>query len=346
MAIDYSRPYASHWRVFKVDPDTWGDAELVGGVSSVSVTRDADGDAPEIDSGSFEVDSGIAFERGYYRVVMTAEQSGEIERTDVVTLLCESEGGTVNRGIDVKDVTGRSVLHPAATTRLLAGEFAPRGGDGAQYAASLLESCIHAPVEVDGSFTLDDNYAFDFGAYALEAVWEILDAGGFCIRLDGAGRVGICPKPTEPSLMLDRANASLLDPAVSYELDCSEVPNRFTATEGGYTAQAVNDSRESETGYPSRGYWIDGFDDSPKRVNGETLDAYAARRLEEESVVKDIRTYSREWWPGVVPFDIVRGSMANVRLDGDMRVVSQDMTLGNGIWVAEKAAMEVRTWQR
>lgn len=347
MAIDYSRPYTGHWRVFRVNPATWADAEQVAGVDSVSITRDSGGDAPEIDSGELEVSAsgGWEFVPGYYRIVMTAEQSGQVERVEIATLLCESEGGEIDHDMDVKSVTGRSVLHPAAVTHVQPGEHVPKGGDGAAHAARLLRACVAAPVDVEGGFTLDETYAFEYGTSHLEAAWQVLDAAGWCMQIDGGGRVEIRPKPTDPALTLDRANARLLMPGIEYELDYSDVPNRFTAIEDGEVAQAVN-ATGSPASHDARGYWHDETDDAPKRVNGETLQAYAARRLEELSTVPDTRKYTREFAPGVRPFDVVRGSMASVRLDGDLRVVSQDIECDHGITVAEEAAREVKAWTR
>ena len=63
------------------------------------------------------------------------------------------------------------------------------------------------------------------------------------------------------------------------------------------------------------------------------------------STVRDERTYTREWWPGVHPGDIVRGSLASAGLDGDMRVSAQSFECGAGIVVTENAYGEVRTWE-
>ena len=341
MAIDWSRPYTSDWRVFRVNPSTWADADALPGALSAEITRDMGGDAPEVDSGTLKLEA-ATFEPGYLRIAMTAVQGGEAERVDVATLLCEGASSEVDHG-SVLEITGRSVLHPAAVTVVLAGEHVPRGGDGAQHAARLLRACVHAPVEVYGGFTLDEAYDFEFGTSHLEAAWQVLDAGGYIIQIDGAGRVAIRPKPTNPALTLDRAGTRLLMPGVKRELDYSDVPNRFTALERGEMATAVN-----ETGSPAsrdaRGYWHDETDDAPKRVNGETLAAYAARRLEELSIVPDERTYTREWWPGVLPGSVVRGSMEG--LSGDMRVESQEIECSHGLTVQETASREVHAWAR
>lgn len=346
--MDWSAGYSATWRVYRVDRRTWADAGLLGGVSEVSIERTCDEDAPLLERGSMTMDAevGSFFEEGYYRVVMTATQGSESRRVDVATLLCCSVSGDANRNVDVREVLGRSVLYPASTTDLEVGSYAPAGVDGVAFCADLLRSCINAPVVTQGRFTLDEHHVFDSGTKVLAAVWEVLDAGGYVLQIAGDGTVSITPKPTEPDLLLDRAHARLLHPGVHHELDYSEVPNRYIASDGTDEAVAVNDDPASVTSTVTRGWVHDVRDDSPTRVNGETLQAYAERRLEEESMVYDARTYSREWWPGVVPFSLVRGSMASVELDGDMRVVTQSLSCGRGITVEEQSRRETYTWRR
>lgn len=346
--MDWSAGYSATWRVYRVDRRTWADAGLLGGVSEVSIERTCDEDAPLLERGSMTMDAnvGAAFEEGYYRVVMTATQGSESRRVDVATLLCCSVSGDANRNVDVREVLGRSVLYPASTTDLEVGSYAPAGVDGVAFCADLLRSCINAPVVTQGRFTLDEHHVFDNGTKVLAAVWEVLDAGGYVLQIAGDGTVSIMPKPTEPDLLLDRAHARLLHPGVHHELDYSEVPNRYIASDGTDEAVAVNDDPASVTSTVTRGWVHDVRDDSPTRVNGETLQAYAERRLEEESMVYDARTYGREWWPGVVPFSLVRGSMASVELDGDMRVVTQSLSCGRGITVEEQSRRETYTWRR
>lgn len=348
MAVDWRLPYRCSWRVFRVNTETWADAGTVSGVTSVSVERCRKDDDPLLEKGTLSVDSasGQPFEEGYYRVAMTATQSGDSERVDVCTLYCHSASGEVNRGVDVLDVSGHSVLWPASKAMLEPGSYAPRGVDGAQWCASVLRASVNAPVEVVGSFTLDDHLVFDGGTYALDAVWQVLDAGGFVIQIGGDGTVRVMPMPTEPDLDLSQANARLLHPGVRHELDFSEVPNRYEAVEGSVRAVAVNDDTASPTSTVSRGWASDVYDSAPKRVNGETLQAYAERMLEERSMVPDSRTYTREYWPSVLPYSVVRGAIASVGLDGDMRVASQRLTCDIGITIEEDSEREVRTWQR
>ena len=336
------------WRVFRVNTDTWADGPLLTRVNSASVTRDVSDTPTTIERGEMTVDMDVAddLDEGYYRIVMTAQQGGSAERIDVATLLFTATSSTVDKGVSESRATGRSVLYPASVTKLSVGSYAPKGVDGAAFCKELLDSCINAPVVNEGSFTLDDHVVFDIGAPVLDCVWMVLEAGNHVLQISGDGVVHIIPKPTNPSLVLDVAHARLLQPGIGRDLDYSEVPNRYIAVSGTASAMAVNNNVDSITSTVARGWTSDIVDQSPVRTDGETLAAYAARKLEEESMVTDARTYTREWWPDTLPFSIVRGSLASVGLEGNMRVESQQIRCEVGITVEERAVMEVYTWRR
>ena len=342
--IDWKRSYSAIWRVFRVDEFTWQDAELIGGIDSIQITRSCSGNAPMLESGNMTVTGG--FERGYYRIVMHATQDVETERVDVATLLCESTKFTHNYGVDTPAVSCNSVLYPAYTQRILDGTYIPAGSDVAQYVAELLGDCLKAPVEVEGGFTITSFYWFEFGIRILEAAWEALDLGGYVMQVDGRGVVHIRPKPTAPALDLDGANITLLQPSVLTEFNTSNVPNRYIAKSDKTVAIAVNDNPESDISTVSRGYIYDKIDESPATVDNETLPEYAIRRLRELSTsVAETRNYTREYWPGVYPFDIIAGTLDSIGIDGDMRVINQTLKCDSGITVSEQAAREVDLWQ-
>ena len=350
MAILWDRGgYAvESWRLYRVDRRTWADSTLVGRVNSVSVTRSSDESDRTIERGDLSIDKAVSasFEEGYYRVSMIASQGGAAERVDVATLLCTSVSEDINRGMSDAKVTGRSVLYPASTKSMPVGSYAPAGIDGALWAADVLRDAINAPINVLGGFTLDDHVVFDTGTNVLEAAWLVLEAGGHILQIDGRGVVTVLPKPVDPSLDLDHAHARLLQPQMGKELDWSEVPNAYTAIDGDSIETVVNDLIGSNTSVSARGWRHDVTDSSPVKVNGETLHAYCERRLEEESMAEDSRSYTREWWPDVLPGDIVRGSISSIGMVGDFRVKSQQLTCGNGITLQETSAMEVYSWTR
>lgn len=343
--LDWQRSYSSAWRVYRVNVETWADGDRVDGIDSITVTRDATGTAPLMESGTVTV-TNAEIPRGWYRIAMVAEQDGTRERVDVATLELVCGKGKVDHGVPTDSVTARSVLYPASVLELSPSQYAPAGSDGAEYAARLLRLNCVAPVEVVGEgFPLAGNVVPKDGESALSVAWRVCDAGGHVIRITGSGTIRVMPRPTTPALELDGAGASLLLPSVDYGDAYDGVPNRLTVTEGTNRVTVTNEDAASPTSRQSVGYWIDKSEKNPTRVGGETLDAYARRRLAELSTVRMERTYKRKWWPEVYPLDVVRASLASVRLDGDLRIERQSLECGAGITVTERAALEVRTWQ-
>lgn len=336
--MNWSESYSASWRVFRVNRLTWADGEMLSSVDSVSLSKTADGKL--LESGSMELTG--EFQTDYYRIVMTAEQGSEIERVDVATLLFDVNGGTVNYGTTASKVSGYSVLYPASTMAVTTGEYAPAGVDGVIYVRDLLQSAINAPVVTEGSFTLNDHIVHELGSSVIDAVWSVLDAGDYILQVDGHGTVHIRPKPTEPSLIIDSTNAGLLSNGIEFDSDVSEIPNRYIVIDSGSIVTAVNADTNSPVSTVTRGYNIDVIDKSPTPIDGETYSEYANRRLHQASMLKDTRSYTREYAPNVFPYSIIRGSIDG--LLGDYRVESQSIECGNGITVNEKASMETSLW--
>lgn len=351
MAIDWTRGYSATWRLYEVNRETWADGARVGNVTSASVERTDEGDAPELESSSIEIDQGVGedFSERILRLVMIADQNGALERVDVCTQLYASTSGSTSMGNHVRSLTGRSVLHTAATatTALIYGPYVPAGSDGAQEAAKMLEAAGVYSVSVTGSFIMDEPYVFEQSETVLTSAWAILKAGGFRIRVDGRGRVEVMPvavSSDSPALTLSGDLMRLVLPGVDDELDMSEVHNRYIANDGDSTAIAVNDDDASPTSVPTRGYYHDLYDDSVVRINGESLEAYAQRKLEEDSIVADARQWQREWWPDVYPGDLIRASIPWGGVQGDFWCRRQSLRCEAGIVVTERAERRIVTW--
>lgn len=345
--MDWSRPYSAKWRAYEVDRDTWADGAMIQGAYGATIEHDATSDAPLIDSGTIQIDTfpNASFGERYVRLVMVAEQDDDKARVEVATLLCTSSHSTISRGSETMELDGRSVLYPASVAVMDRGAYVPKKTNCVEWCRARLSEVLHAPVVASGSFTLSDDYVADMGTTVLAAVWEVLGTGGWTIQIDGHGTVRIRKLPAEPSLELSRANVTLLQPSVTLERDWSEVPNRYIAVDAdGSRGIATNTWKSSPTSTVTRGYRHDVMDTSPALVDGETIGHYARRKLEELSTIPDRRTYSREWYPDVLVGSLVRGSVASVGLDGDLRVERQSLTCGAGIVVSEQASKEVKAW--
>ena len=339
---DFTGGYSSGWDICLVDPATWADSDDVPSIMSISISRDATDDTPLIETGTMQCDGEAPFESAWCRIYMRAEQDSA-ERIPMATLLFERGKVTTHHQSPICELRGWSVLKPAADLKLKRGMFAASGVDGAALAGRMLSACIPAPVEVEGSFTLVDDLVFDLGASYLQAVWQILRAADWCIQIDGDGTVHIMQKPTEPSLELNRALASLLIPGVDMTLDISDVPNRYIAIDAnGVNEVAENDDPNLPASYQRRGRWVEYVDSSPTRVDGETLHGYAERRLRELSTVTREYSYTREWWPDCVPFSLVRAHLPEGGIEGDLRIRNQTLNCGKGVTVTETSGEEVR----
>lgn len=351
MAIDWTRGYTLRMRFLRVDPRTWADSEEVSRVESVTIQRTT-GSATQLPcTASIDLKTSPAerFPSGWYRVVAIVRQGRDRERVDLATVWCETTGGRLERGMNSDSVKGRSSLWPCSRCSIPIGSYVPAGYDCARWAADLLRSRTPAPVVLaDGaSFALGVHYVPDVGEMALGVGLDVLGLGGRTVRERGDGANVVCAEPSDPSLVLDRMGVRMLTPTISGTLDLSEIPNRYVVRYGGDEYVATNDDPASETSTSRRGFVVEKLDTTPKPLDGESLQSYAERRLEEESSVTDERTYARKWWPDVMPGDIVRGSLASMGLDGDFRVKSQQVTCGEGgIVVEERVNREVRTWRR
>jgi len=348
--MDWGRGYSSVWRVYRVDESTWADGPVVSGITSATVERDCGDTNPLMESGTFTADTAPTadFDPGYYRIVLYPQQGGMAERVDVATLYCQSSRKENDKGRASHDVKGDSVLYPASVRVMVAGSYFPQGAGCMDQAARLLRQCLAAPVYVDSANdpVLAQNVVFDAGVSALDAVHMVLDACNCVMQIHGDGTVHLMNRPTTVGLLLDRANARLLEPNVASDYDLTGVPNRYYARQDKLLEVAVNDDPDSEVSTVARGYPHDEYDGSPVRVNGETLYGYCCRRLEEMSLANDKRTYTRKWWPDIYPHSVVHGSMPSVSLDGDMRVLKQSIDCSYGISVTEEAAREVALWRR
>lgn len=345
--IDWTEAYTASWRLVKVNQETWASGAVVPNVNSISMKRDCTDECPLLESATLKFESDSEdLDPGWYRVEVLFEQNATLSRLPIMTMLCESADGDRDKSYISLNVDGLSVLQPASERHLLAGTYVPKGVNGAEHAAKYLRECCQAPIEVEGSFTLDDHLVLDADCSYIKAAWTILDAADWCMQIKGDGTIVIREKPVDPVLSLDNAHASILRPATSFKKSMDNIPNVYIAVDGNDQYQAVNDNPESRISTVTRGRIIDQIDRSPVRVNGESLKTYAERKLEEVSTITKTYSYTREWWPDVMPYSMVRGSIPSHGFDCDMRVLSQSFEFGKGLAVSETAGILIKEYTR
>lgn len=340
--MDWSENYTASWEVVRVDSDTWTETnDILEGVTSVSLKKDGSGSAPKLEASSMTVISDDPVEQGWYRILMYTRQNGVKERWPIATCLYESSDGEDSKGTTVWSAEGYSVLQPCEDMKVKIGTFVPKGADVIPYVKRLLRESTPAPVEAAGSFALEDYLVFEEGASYLECIWMLLDAGGFIMQIDGEGKIYISEVPTDPKLDVDESLRKGIRGTISNKLDISSVPNRYIAIEGDKSAIAVNDNADSIVSVQARGRYIDEIDASPSRVNGESLDTYANRKLKELSTIYRNYTYDRDYHPDIRPYDLISATLVDNTSTSVLRVMSQTLTLGKGAYLSETAGLKI-----
>ncbi len=350
MPTDWTKSYASNWRVMQVNPLTWADEDELTGVDSISISRDCSDDVPLLETASFEVSQevGASLPFAFYRVEMIVSQNGSENLEILGTFLLGKASKTFDKNREVISLNGQSVLWPASKMYMEDGEYAPKGSNGAEYCVKLLRRSLPFGTNISaiGSFTLDDYIVFDSSSTLLDVVWGVLDSAGWCIKLDGYGNITVQEKPSEASLILDQAHACILFPEINESNDLTEIPNVYKVTYNGETVEVVNDLQTSEVSTVNRlGIRVEEVEEDPSLINGESLEQYAKRQLENVSTIVVEKEYEREYWPDVRPFDMVTGSIEGAGLVGNMRVLKQSLTCGKGITISETAGKESVLWE-
>lgn len=343
----WEEPYTATCHLYTVDKDTWETENEIGRIRSFSISRSATEDVPLLESCSFSMDIDPTDDpvEGWYRMVAHISQNGLVERHPLMTFFRQDGERNLSVSVSTVTCTGYSVLKPADLARIPRGYYVPKGVRGPEFVKDLLrKGGVIAPINIEGSFDLTSYLVFDLDSTYIQAAWQVLDANSWVMFIDPNGAITISAKPTDPGLVLDRANARLVKKGGRKSVDNAEVCNRYYAIDGDATAVAVNDLDDSRMSVQHRGLYSDIIDSSPALVDGESLDRYAMRMLKENSVVTHKYQYERRYWPDILPFSLVRASLGSIGMTGDLRVLNQTVNFGKGLSVSETAGYEEVTY--
>lgn len=342
--IRWSDSYSLTMRVMSVDKNTWANKQELANVTGLSLHRTANDDYPLLESADMQFTSFTddKFENDWYRIEAMFSQGEVVNRLPLATLMFDSYGGTTKWNYVDYDVQGYSVLKPLEERVLRTGDYVPKGEDVSAWISKRIKECTPAPVRIQNSFTLSEPLVFASGTSYLQAVWSALDAKGYILRISGNGLITICKKSENPSLILDSGHSVLALPEIAWNADISSIPNRYYAVSpiDGSIAVAVNTDSKSPTSVQARGRWIDYYDESPKMVDGESIEQYAGRKLQELSNYFERVDIEHEFVPNITVFDRIQCNLPNQNVVGMYVVESQEITIGNGITIKESLSKD------
>lgn len=335
--VDLTGSYNSTWRLMSVDPDTWESVDGISGVTDITITKSDKGNG---ESASLKLDQNVRESPycGWARVEAVIRSGTTTDIAPISTLYLMAEDGKFENLGAGRNVSGFSVLWPASKRKLRSGAYAPKGADGAAWVADLLSTCISAPIRIEGSFLLSDHIVFKGGTTYLDAATTVLDAAGWRLRVNGHGDVTICERQTEPSFEVTPSNVC---DGISFTSADAETTNTYYVSDGREEAVAVNDDPASVTSTVSTGIIIEEVDLSPKRVNGESLQGYADRKLL-EARLKSTKAYTwtRDYAQDIVPSDLIRAEIEVYGICEELRVKSQVIRCSDGLTLQETTVSE------
>lgn len=330
--MDWDKGFSASYYATIVDPDTWQDQkriEITGG--SINRTLTDLRESADIDCKNYE--------EGYenwIRIYLDARQAGGSAHLPLFTGIASSPGKTINGRRVENRIQCYSVLKPAADVLLPKGWYAARDFFAGDVIAKLLKVC-KAPVEVKTSALRLSTYIIaEQGETNLTMSGKILDVMGWRLRILGDGTIQICEEAAEPLTTFSALKADCIEPKISVEHDLFDCPNVFRAISGNESAEARDDDPDSPLSTASRRREVWKEDTSVTLYEGETLTAYAKRRLAELQRVSMTASYDRRYHPDILPGDMIGLNYPAQKLVGNFCVNSQKITLGHGAKTSEE----------
>ena len=322
---------AAYYATF-VDTATWRDLErfeITDG--SISYTEDELRCSATVGA--------VGYEQGtekIIRVYLDAKQTGSAALVPLFTGYATSPTQDFNGVLETNSLDVYSVLTPVRDVLLPRGWYAAAEIPGGTLIKNLLEP-TPAPVDiVDNSPALQEAIIAEDSETNLSMIEKILAAMDWRMRVGGDGTIHIMPKATEAVVMYDPLDNDAIEPEIEVTYDWYQCPNCFRAISGDLTAVAKDESSNSIFSIQNRGreVWMEETDADLNE--GETIEAYALRRLREEQSVATQAKYKRRFHPDLSVSDLVQLHYPKQGLEGLYKITSMSMELGYGCSVDEE----------
>lgn len=330
--MEWDKGYSASYYMMEVDPNTWADIDRIE-ITGGSVNRSLDGllQSATIDCTDYPQDK----ER-YVRVYLDALQSGSGAHEAIFTGLAVSPDRDIRGSWSENTVQCYSVLKAADDVILARGYYAPAGVNCERVFKELLAP-VPAPVEflVDVP-SLSYSLVAESGETNLTMVRKILTAIGWNMRIFGDGRIRFEPYGTEPVVTFGPLEYDIIENSISVEYDWFRCPNVFMVSSNGITAIARDTDPNSPLSIQNREREVWAYENGVALQEGESITAYAYRRLAEEQQTVVTARYDRRFVPNVFPGDFITLHYPEQGLDDDYMVTSQTITLGHSAKTSEE----------
>ncbi len=330
--MEWNQGFSATYYATTVEPQSWRDSgrfEILGG----SINRSDDSLYQSADVTCTEWDTN---KEQWIRIYLEAKQNSGGERHALFTGLATSPKKDVDGTLSEYPLQCYSVVKPAEDVLLERGWYAPTNVPGTTIIANLLSVCP-CPIEIEEqSPNLQEPIVAEDGESNLSMAQKVLAAIGWRMRITGNGTVQILQQPEQPVVMFDTNYSDVIEPEVEVENDWFNCPNVFRAISDDLSGIARDDDPNSILSTVSRGREVWMEETGCDYNDGETIQEYAERRLQEEQNHYVKVSYNRRYHPDVMPTDLVRLHYPNIA--GVFTVNSQTIELGYGAATNEEVS--------
>ncbi len=318
-----------------VDPVTWADRDTLD-ILSGSINRTNSGLRESADINCIDYPHGSD---KWIRIWMDAEQNGSHEHVALFTGLTSAPERNIDGTIEEIGLQCYSTLKPAQDVYLPRGWYAAKGFIGAEVIHDLLATGPAPVTYEENSPRLSQHIIAEDGETRLSMAYKVLEAINWRIRIEGTGEIHIGPQAVMPAATYSALSNDQIEPKVNVKNDWFDCPNVFRAVTDSGTATAADEDPDSALSTISRGREIWKEETSVKLNDGESLLAYARRKLRELQTTSTEISYSKSYDPKVCVTDFIRLNYPAQKLSGVFVVESQKVSLDHCGTTSE----EVRT---
>lgn len=355
--IDWTMSMQQWYEFYTVNPVSWSDVALIDTVTSADISTDLNTATITSASFSFGNLSGEFYIRAY---ICGAQGDEDIERYCLGTYLVQSPTFSYDGYYNTITATAYSPLMELKENYPPIFYTLPKDSDVVKWAYQAIKENSRLLVEENDMESVISKY--DYVANSddnwLDFITSVLNQNGLSYMISPEGRVRIYKEynyarnPVKHIFKTDEK--SILLPNISYNKDLYDIPNVvevYVSTEKGYNVVRVLNNKsalESSTSIAARGREIVYRETSPS-ILGVPSDAeienYAKRLLEAKSTILAEITFSHAYVPGLSVGDSIIIDYPDAGLNEQKcKIISQSMTLKEGLTVDTTATYEIKYW--
>lgn len=330
--MDWQKGFSASYYATFVDKATWRDLERFE-ITEGSISYNTEELRCSATVGAVGYEQGT---ENVIRVYLDARQTGDAVLVPLFTGYATSPSQLFNGRLETNSLDVYSVLTPVKDVLLPRGWYAAAEIPGGDLIKKLLEP-TPAPVSItDDSPALKEAIIAEDSETNLSMIEKILVAMDWRMRVGGDGTIQLLPNATEAEVTFDPLDNDAIEPEIEVTYDWYQCPNCMRAISGDLTAVAKDENEDSIFSIPRRGREVWMEDTDADLNEGETIEAYALRRLKEEQSVATQAKYKRRFHSELSVSDLVRLHYPEQGLDGLYKITSMSMELGYGCSVDEE----------